>query len=54
LVGFAGGSLPQNLANILMVKNISAIGLYWGTHRKFDPDSVVRSFKETFDWILSG
>ena len=30
LVGFASGEVPQIPANILLVKNISAIGFYWG------------------------
>jgi NADPH2:quinone reductase len=49
VVGFAGGCVPQIPANILMVKNVSAIGFYWGAHRRFDPDSVIRSFKEIFE-----
>ncbi|MBC8269787.1 MAG: NADPH:quinone oxidoreductase family protein, partial [Rhodospirillaceae bacterium] len=54
VVGFAGGSVPQIPGNILMVKNVTAIGFYWGAHRKFDPDSVIRSFKEILDWIEQG
>jgi NADPH2:quinone reductase len=36
IVGFASGRIPRIPANILLVKNISAIGYYWGayaTHR---------------------
>ncbi len=36
IVGFAGGKIQRIPANILLVKNISAIGYYWGayaTHR---------------------
>lgn len=29
-MGFAGGDIPQVPANILMVKNITVIGFYWG------------------------
>ncbi|MBT4932164.1 MAG: NADPH:quinone oxidoreductase family protein [Rhodospirillaceae bacterium] len=54
VVGFAGGNVPQIPANILMVKNVTAIGFYWGAHRKFAPDSVTRSFKEILDWIEQG
>jgi NADPH:quinone reductase len=54
VVGFAGGTVPQIPANILMVKNVTAIGFYWGAHRKFDPESVTRSFKEVLDWIEQG
>ncbi len=29
-MGFAGGTIPQIPANILLVKNITIIGIYWG------------------------
>jgi NADPH:quinone reductase len=29
-IGFAGGRIPQIPANILLVKNLTVIGLYWG------------------------
>ena len=29
-MGFAGGNIPQIPANILLVKNITVIGIYWG------------------------
>jgi len=32
IYGFASGKIPQIPANILLVKNISAIGYYWGYH----------------------
>jgi len=30
VIGFASGNIPQIPANLLLVKNISAIGVYWG------------------------
>ncbi len=30
VIGFASGKIPQIPANLLLVKNISAIGVYWG------------------------
>ncbi|XP_066284004.1 quinone oxidoreductase-like protein 2 homolog isoform X2 [Branchiostoma lanceolatum] len=32
VAGFAGGDIPKIPANILLVKNISASGLYWGKY----------------------
>jgi len=32
IIGFAGGSIPRLPANILLVKNIAAHGIYWGTY----------------------
>lgn len=36
VVGFAGGTIPSIPANLLLLKNISAIGLYWGRYREQD------------------
>ncbi len=44
IVGFAGGEVPQIPANILLVKNCSAVGFYWGSYRKVRPDVHRRSY----------
>ncbi|XP_070795338.1 quinone oxidoreductase-like protein 2 isoform X2 [Pituophis catenifer annectens] len=36
VVGFAGGTIPSIPANILLLKNISALGLFWGRYRDED------------------
>jgi NADPH2:quinone reductase len=46
VIGFASGSVPQIPANILLVKNISVIGYYWGAYRRLDPGALRRSFEE--------
>ncbi|HJO71369.1 MAG TPA: NADPH:quinone oxidoreductase family protein [Rhodospirillales bacterium] len=50
IVGFASGKIPQIPANILLVKNITAIGYYWGGHWTLDPALVRRSFDALFEW----
>jgi len=54
LVGFASGDVPQIPANILMVKNIDAIGFYWGAHRVFAPELMTASFEELLTWLGEG
>ncbi len=54
VVGFASGTVPQIPANILLVKNISVIGFYWGAHRVLAPDLIRQSFHELFDLFLAG
>ena len=54
VVGFASGTVPQVPANILLVKNISVIGFYWGAHRILDPDLITASFEELFGWYAAG
>ncbi|MEK9754585.1 MAG: NADPH:quinone oxidoreductase family protein [Rhodospirillaceae bacterium] len=54
IVGFASGKVPQAPANILLVKNITLIGYYWGAHRKLQPDLVQSSFATLMDWYEQG
>jgi NADPH2:quinone reductase len=44
IVGFAGGGVPQIPANILLVKNVAALGFYFGSWRQRRPDIVARGF----------
>jgi NADPH:quinone reductase len=44
IVGFAGGGVPQIPANILLVKNVAALGFYFGSWRKQRPDLVAKGF----------
>ena len=54
VVGFASGSIPQIPANILLVKNISVIGYYWGAYQVLNPLILEKSFSELFGWFDSG
>jgi NADPH2:quinone reductase len=54
IVGFASGDIPQIPANILMVKNVTAIGYYWGAHRTFAPEMMKASFSELLSWLADG
>lgn len=54
IVGFASGSIPEIPANILLVKNISVIGYYWGGYRVLNPGALNGSFSELLDWYQSG
>jgi NADPH2:quinone reductase len=44
LVGFAGGQVPQIPANILLVKNVDALGFFFGSYRQQRPDLVQQAF----------
>lgn len=54
VVGFAGGAVPQIPANILLVKNLAALGLYWGSYRERQPAMVARSFAQLLRWFEEG
>lgn len=53
-LGFASGEVPQIPANIVLVKNISVIGFYWGGYSKLNPKVLTDSFKVLFDWYVAG
>ncbi|XP_043376642.1 quinone oxidoreductase-like protein 2 isoform X3 [Chelonia mydas] len=36
VVGFAGGAIPSVPANLLLLKNVSALGVFWGRYREED------------------
>jgi NADPH2:quinone reductase len=54
LVGFASGTVPQIPANVLLVKNASALGFYWGSYRRHDPERLRESFAELLAWHKEG
>jgi NADPH:quinone reductase len=45
-IGFASGIVPQIPANLLLVKNISVLGFYWGGYLGFAPDRLTDSLTE--------
>ncbi|MEM9797491.1 MAG: NADPH:quinone oxidoreductase family protein [Pseudomonadota bacterium] len=54
LIGFASGDVPQLAANHLLVKNIDAIGFYWGGYLTFRPKIVLDSIAALFDMYGRG
>jgi NADPH2:quinone reductase len=53
-LGFASGDVPQVPANIILVKNLSVLGLYWGGYAKLNPTVLTDSFKTLIDWYVEG
>ena len=53
-VGFASGEVPQIPANILLVKNLTVIGLYWGAYWRFKPEVIAESFRTLIGWFEQG
>jgi len=54
IIGFAAGRVPQIPANYLLVKNISAMGFYWGSYRKKAPEMLHAQFEELINWFGMG
>jgi NADPH2:quinone reductase len=46
--------VPQIPANLLLVKNLTVIGLYWGGYLKFSPKALTDSMATLFAWHAEG
>jgi len=53
-LGFASGDVPQIPANVILVKNISVLGFYWGGYAKFAPHVLTESFAALFELYGEG
>jgi len=53
-LGFASGDIPTIPANIILVKNISVIGYYWGGYAKTNPKILSDSFATLLKWYDEG
>ncbi|SEA20216.1 NADPH:quinone oxidoreductase family protein [Rubrimonas cliftonensis] len=53
-IGFASGEVPQIPANIVMVKNVDVLGLYWGAYYRRAPHVLAESFRTLLDWWEKG
>ena len=54
VIGFASGDVPSIPANIILVKNITVIGHYWGGYLGFNAKQLQDSLAELFDWHAQG
>lgn len=54
VIGFASGDVPQIPANIILVKNITVIGFYWGGYLKFNAKALTDSLAELMQWYADG
>jgi len=54
VIGFAGGRVPEPPANLLLVKNCSVIGFYWGSYPRRRPDLFEAQMDDLFGWFEAG
>ena len=54
VIGFASGEIPKFSANILLLKEASAIGVWWGTWAAKNPHKHIQNIKELGAMIASG
>ena len=54
IVGFAGGEIPAIPANLLLLKNASALGLLWGDSLRADPEAQGQNMRQILAWLAQG
>ena len=54
VIGFAGGRIQAVPANLILVKNISVIGVVWGAQAERDPVLISRNLAELLSWWEAG
>ena len=54
IIGFAGGRIQSVPANLILVKNISIVGVVWGAQGERDPALVSRYLADLFGWWEGG
>lgn len=54
VVGFASGDIPKMPLNLLLVKGVSAIGVFWGEAVKRDPAGHRRNMEDVLQAVAGG
>jgi len=54
VIGFAAGEVQQIPANHLLVKNVAAVGFYWGAYRRRAPELLRAQFRDLCAWFAEG
>jgi NADPH2:quinone reductase len=54
VIGFAGGDIPKIPANLVLLKNCSLVGVFWGAWVARDPAANRKNFAQLFAWYEAG
>lgn len=54
VIGFAAGDIPQIPANLLLLKEVAAVGVYWGEFAKRDPGGNRQLLAQLSGWLAEG
>lgn len=54
VVGFASGEIPKLPANLVLLKESSVVGVFWGAFVNKEPDVYAENNRELFDWHARG
>ncbi len=54
VVGFAAGEIPKLPLNLLLVKGVEAIGVFWGEAVRRDPAAHRANMSDVLAWVAAG
>lgn len=54
VIGFASGRIPTAPANLMLLKDASLVGVFWGGFTKRDPARNRKNFESMFRWFEAG
>lgn len=54
VVGFAAGEIPRIPLNLVLLKGISLVGVFWGEAQRRDPAGHRANIAEVLGWIAAG
>jgi NADPH2:quinone reductase len=46
LIGFTSGRFSNFVANHILIKNYSVVGLHWGAYRQHQPSKILEGWRE--------
>ena len=54
VVGFASGEIPKIPLNLLLLKGVSAAGVFWGEAVRREPEAQRAGMRQVLDWVMTG
>ncbi len=51
VIGFAAGDIPKIPTNLLLLKNASLVGVFWGEHTKREPEAHAANMRQLLAWV---
>ncbi len=54
VIGFASGEIPKIPLNLLLLKQASLVGVFWGAFARARPAQNAQNFAELFTWYAEG
>lgn len=54
VVGFASGTIPKIPTNLLLLKGVSAVGVFWSGFAKRAPEECRQQMEQLSNWVSSG